>query len=325
VHFEDQLGAEKKCGHMGGKVLIPTRQHVKHLNAARLAADVCGVPLVIVARTDAESARLLTSDIDERDHEFIDHAAGRTVEGFFRLKDDGLNHSIKRALAFAPYSDLIWMETSVPDIQQAKAFAEGVKKVFPDKMLAYNCSPSFNWRAKLDPALLPQFQKELGAMGFKFQFVTLAGFHANNYGMFELARNYKQSGMEAYSNLQEKEFAAEKHGYTAVKHQREVGAGYFDKVANTAAGGEVSTQALEGSTEQAQFYEKAVEDTLRAKVPPSSTVEPPRRQMRAYSTHASEHHAAVKAPLYNHLFIEYFASKEPRLAPGAPLVDDLSQ
>jgi isocitrate lyase len=326
VHFEDQLGAEKKCGHMGGKVLIPTRQHVKHLNAARLAADVCGVPLVIIARTDAESARLLTSDIDERDHEFIDNAAGRTVEGFFRLKDDGLNHSIKRAIAFAPYSDLIWMETSVPDLQQAKAFAEGVKKVFPDKMLAYNCSPSFNWRAKLNPTLLPQFQKELGAMGFKFQFVTLAGFHANNYGMFELARNYKTSGMEAYSHLQEKEFEAEKHGYTAVKHQREVGAGYFDKVATTAAGGEVSTQALEGSTEQAQFYAKTVDDALSGKAPPPPpTAEVPRRQMRAYSTHAGEQHAAVKTPLYKHLFIEYFASKEPRLAPGAALVDDLSQ
>jgi len=256
VHFEDQLGAEKKCGHMGGKVLIPTAQHIRHLNAARLAADVCGVPTVLIARTDAESARLLTSDIDERDHPYIDRAAGRTREGFYILKDDGLNHSIARSIEFAPYCDVIWMETSTPDVKVAKQFAEAFKKVHPNKMLAYNCSPSFNWALNMSPKEMENFQKELGAMGYKYQFVTLAGFHMNNYGMFELAKGYKTRGMGAYNELQQKEFAAAAEGYTAVKHQREVGAGFFDAVAQTAAGGEVQTAALKGSTEQAQFYDQ---------------------------------------------------------------------
>jgi isocitrate lyase len=260
VHFEDQLGAEKKCGHMGGKVLIPTAQHIRHLNSARLAADVCGVPTVLIARTDAESARLLTNDIDERDHEFIDYKADRTREGFFRLKDLGLEHSIKRAKAFAPYCDLIWMETSTPDVQVAKKFAEAVLSAYPTKMLAYNCSPSFNWAAKMSPAEMEKFQRELGAMGYKFQFITLAGFHVNNYGMFSLAKGYKSHGMAAYNQLQQQEFAAADIGYTAVKHQREVGAGFFDKVVNTAAGGEMSTGALHGSTEEGQFYGKKFED-----------------------------------------------------------------
>ncbi|KAF8385060.1 icl-1, partial [Pristionchus pacificus] len=255
VHFEDQLGSEKKCGHMGGKVLIPTAQHIRHLSAARLAADVCGTPTIIVARTDAESSRLLTNDIDERDHPFIDREAGRTPEGFFRLKDEtAVQYCVTRAIEYAPYCDLIWMETSHPTIADAKEFAEGVRKVYPDKMFAYNCSPSFNWQKHLSPAQMEKFQKELGAMGFKYQFITLAGFHANSFSMFDLARQYKDHGMLAYSALQQQEFAAEKHGYTAVKHQREVGTGYFDHVANAAAGGSSSTTALTGSTEEAQFH-----------------------------------------------------------------------
>lgn len=255
IHFEDQLGAEKKCGHMGGKVLIPTAQHIRHLNAARLAADVCGVPTVLVARTDAESARLLTSDIDERDHPFIDREAGRTREGFFQLKDDGLNHSIMRAIQFAPHADLIWMETSTPDVALARKFAEAVRRVHPNQLLAYNCSPSFNWGAKLSVPEMEKFQREIGALGYKFQFITLAGFHVNNFGMFSLAKDYKERGMAAYNKLQQAEFDAEKEGYTAVKHQREVGAGFFDVVATTAAGGEVSTAALTGSTEEHQFHD----------------------------------------------------------------------
>ncbi|TKR87391.1 hypothetical protein L596_011794 [Steinernema carpocapsae] len=255
VHFEDQLGSEKKCGHMGGKVLIPTAQHIRHLNAARLAADVCGVPTIIVARTDAESARLLTSDIDERDHPHIDYEAGRTAEGFFRLKEKTAKQAcIDRAIAYAPYTDLIWMETSHPSLSEARDFAEGVHKAYPDKMFAYNCSPSFNWKKHLSPSAMEKFQKELGAMGFKYQFITLAGFHANNFSMYDLARNYKERGMAAYSELQEKEFESEKHGYTAVKHQREVGTGYFDAVGNAISGGVSSTAALTGSTEEAQFY-----------------------------------------------------------------------
>ncbi|EGT58826.1 CBN-ICL-1 protein [Caenorhabditis brenneri] len=254
VHYEDQLGSEKKCGHMGGKVLIPTAQHIRHLNASRLAADVCGVPTIIVARTDAESSRLLTSDIDPRDHPYIDYEAGRTIEGFYRLKDStAIQYCVDRAIQYAPYCDLIWMETSHPTIADAREFAEGVRKVYPDKMFAYNCSPSFNWKKHLSPQQMEKFQKELGAMGFKYQFITLAGFHANSYSMFDLARNYKETGMLAYSALQEGEFAAEKHGYTAVKHQREVGTGYFDAVSRAVTGGLSSTTALSGSTEEAQF------------------------------------------------------------------------
>lgn len=255
VHFEDQLGSEKKCGHMGGKVLIPTAQHIRHLNAARLAADVCGTPTIIVARTDAESSRLLMSDIDERDHPFIERSAGRTVEGFYRLKETtALQYCIERAINYAPYCDLIWMETSHPTIADAKEFAEGVRKVYPDKMFAYNCSPSFNWRKHLSPAHMEKFQKELGAMGYKYQFITLAGFHANSFSMFDLARGYKEKGMLAYSNLQEAEFSAEQYGYSAVKHQREVGTGYFDHISNAVTGGKSSTTALTGSTEEAQFH-----------------------------------------------------------------------
>uniref|UniRef100_A0A7E4WDJ6 Malate synthase n=1 Tax=Panagrellus redivivus TaxID=6233 RepID=A0A7E4WDJ6_PANRE len=255
VHFEDQLGSEKKCGHMGGKVLIPTEENIRHLNAARLAADVAGVPTIIVARTDAESARLLTNDIDERDHPHIDYEAGRTSEGFFRLKEStALQSCVDRAKAYAPYSDLIWMETSHPSLSDARDFAEGVRRDFPDQMFAYNCSPSFNWKKHLSTYDMEKFQRELGAMGFKYQFITLAGFHANNFSIFDLAKNYKERGMAAYSELQQKEFDAENSGYTAVKHQREVGTGYFDYVATAIAGGQSSTVALKGSTEEAQFH-----------------------------------------------------------------------
>ncbi|KAI6185424.1 Malate synthase [Aphelenchoides besseyi] len=256
VHYEDQLGSEKKCGHLGGKVLVPISEHIRHLNAARLAADVCGVPTIIVARTDAESARLLTTDIDERDHPFIDRAAGRTSEGFYKLKDEtALQACIERAKAYAPYCDMIWQETSHPTISDARAFAEGVRKEFPDKLFAYNCSPSFNWRKHLRPQDMEKFQRELGAMGYKYQFITLAGFHANNFSIYDLARKYRERGMAAYSELQELEFDAEKkYAYTAVKHQREVGTGYFDYVGGAAAGGLSSTAALKGSTEEAQFH-----------------------------------------------------------------------
>jgi len=253
VHYEDQLASEKKCGHMGGKVLIPTKQHVRNLNAARLAADVCGVPTLIVARTDAESAKLITSDADERDHEFI-NSSDRTPEGFYRLKEgSGVDNCIKRALAYAPYADLIWMETSVPSLEVAKVFSDAVKKDFPDQMLAYNCSPSFNWEANLDVATIETFREEIGKMGFKYQFVTLAGFHQLNYGMFQLASNFRDRGMGAYSELQQAEFAAEKDGYSATRHQREVGTGYFDLISEAAAGGESSTTALSDSTEADQF------------------------------------------------------------------------
>lgn len=250
VHFEDQLAAEKKCGHLGGKVLIPTSQFIRTLTAARLASDVMGVPSVIVARTDAEAANLLTSDIDERDRPFC--TGERTAEGFYRIKP-GLESAIARAKSYAPYADLVWCETKTPDLAEAKKFAEAVHAEFPNKMLAYNCSPSFNWKKKLDDATIAKFQRELGAMGYKFQFVTLAGFHALNYSMFELARTYGKEGMTAYSRLQEQEFAAETNGYSATRHQREVGTGYFDAVSQVITGGQSSTLALEGSTEQAQF------------------------------------------------------------------------
>jgi isocitrate lyase len=253
VHFEDQLASEKKCGHMGGKVLIPTKQHIRNLNAARLAADVCGVPTIIVARTDAESAKLITSDVDERDHEFIDRD-DRTPEGFYRLKEgSGFDNCVKRAIAYAPHADLIWMETSVPSLEVAAEFAKQVKAAYPDQMLAYNCSPSFNWEANLDKDTIETFREEIGKLGFKYQFVTLAGFHSLNYGMFELASNFRDRGMGAYSELQQSEFNSEKDGYTATRHQREVGTGYFDMVSEAAAGGESSTTALSDSTEADQF------------------------------------------------------------------------
>ena len=258
VHFEDQLASEKKCGHLGGKVLIPTQAHIRNLNAARLAADVMGTPTLVVARTDAESAQLITSDIDERDHPFIERES-RTPEGFFRLKKGtGLAHCIARGLSYAKYCDLIWWETSHPNLDEARQFAEAVHKEHPGKLLAYNCSPSFNWRANLDDETIAKFQRELGAMGYKFQFVTLAGFHAINHGMFELARGYKDRGMAAYSELQDAEFASEANGYTATRHQREVGTGYFDEVALAISGGESSTTALADSTEAAQFKKEAV-------------------------------------------------------------------
>jgi isocitrate lyase len=250
VHFEDQLASEKKCGHMGGKVLVPTRTAISHLIAARLATDVSDVPTIIVARTDANAAALLTNDVDERDQEFL--TGERTREGFHRVRA-GLDQAIARAISYAPYADMVWCETSAPGLTEAKRFAEAVKAKFPDKLLAYNCSPSFNWKKKLNPATIEKFQRELSAMGYKFQFVTLAGFHSLNYSMFRLAHAYKDRGMAAYSDLQEAEFAAEPDGYTATKHQREVGAGYFDDVAQLIAGGTSSTTALRGSTEQEQF------------------------------------------------------------------------
>jgi isocitrate lyase len=251
VHFEDQLASEKKCGHMGGKVLVPTGQFVKTLVAARLAADVMGVPTILIARTDADSAKLLMSDADPRDREFV--AKGeRTAEGFFRLKG-GLECAITRGLAYAPYCDLVWCETSTPDLEEARRFAEGIHARFPGKMLAYNCSPSFNWRKNLDEGTIARFQRELGQMGYKFQFVTLAGFHALNHAMYQLALGYRDRGMAAYTELQQAEFAAEKDGYTATRHQHEVGTGYFDEVAQVLSGGTASTLALEESTEKAQF------------------------------------------------------------------------
>jgi isocitrate lyase len=255
VHFEDQLASEKKCGHLGGKVLIPTQAHSRNLDAARLAADVCGVPTILVARTDAESAKLITSDVDERDHEFL--TGERTPEGFFRLKEGtGVDHCIKRGIAFAEHADLLWWETSHPNLADAKRFAEAVQKAHPGKMMAYNCSPSFNWEAKLDKDGIARFQRELGAMGYKFQFVTLAGFHSLNHAMFELALGYRDRGMAAYSELQQAEFASEAQGYTATRHQREVGTGYFDLVAQTISCGNASTTALAESTEAEQFNTK---------------------------------------------------------------------
>ena len=252
VHFEDQLSSAKKCGHMGGKVLVPTQEAVNKLIAARLAADTMGVPTVLVARTDAESANLLTADVDERDRPFIDLKQGRTPEGFFNV-NCGIPQATARGLAYAPYADLLWCETGHPDLAEAKAFAEGIHKQFPGKLLAYNCSPSFNWKKKLDDATIAKFQRELGAMGYKFQFITLAGFHALNFTMFQLAKAYKDTQMSAYVALQQAEFAAEKDGYTATKHQREVGAGYFDDVTTTVTAGTSSVTAMKGSTEEAQF------------------------------------------------------------------------
>jgi isocitrate lyase len=250
VHFEDQLSSEKKCGHLGGKVLLPTQTAVRNLIAARLAADVMGVPTVLVARTDANAADLITSDIDMNDAPFI--TGERTAEGFFRTKA-GLDQAIARGLAYAPYADLIWCETSEPNIEEARRFAEAIHEKFPGKMLAYNCSPSFNWKKKLDQETIAKFQQELGKMGYKFQFVTLAGFHALNHSMFELARGYKERGMAAYSELQQAEFDSEQYGYTATRHQREVGTGYFDQVSMVITGGTSSTTALKGSTEEEQF------------------------------------------------------------------------
>src|SRR5947208_10597816 len=257
VHFEDQLASEKKCGHLGGKVLIPTQAAIRNLDAARLAADVCGVPTLVVARTDAESAKLITSDVDERDRPFI--TGERTPEGFFRLKDGtGLDHCIARGLAFAPHADMLWFETSHPDLEDAWTFAEAIHSRFPGKLLAYNCSPSFNWAAKLNANTIARFQSELGRMGYKFQFVTLAGFHSLNHAMFELASGYRDRGMSAYSELQQAEFASEAAGYTATRHQREVGTGYFDAVASAISAGHSSSGELEESTEDGQLDETSV-------------------------------------------------------------------
>ncbi|HXZ28647.1 MAG TPA: isocitrate lyase [Terriglobales bacterium] len=270
VHFEDQLSSAKKCGHLGGKVLVPTVEAIQKLVAARLAADVLGVPTLIMARTDANSAHLLTSDIDPRDRRFL--TGERTAEGFFSIRG-GLESAIARGLAYAPYADLVWCETAEPDLDEARIFAEALHSQFPGKLLAYNCSPSFNWKKKLDDAVIARFQRELGAMGYRFQFVTLAGFHALNLSMFELARTYRLSGMAAYSRLQEEEFRAEReNGYEAVKHQRFVGTGYFDQVTQVIAGGTSSTTALEGSTEKAQFAE--VESSGCAAPPPAPAPRP---------------------------------------------------
>ena len=255
VHLEDQLSSEKKCGHLGGKVLLPTQTAIRNLIAARLAADVMGVPTVIIARTDANAANLITSDVDPYDHQFI--TGERTPEGFYHT-NDGIEQAIARGLAYAPYADLIWCETSEPNIDEARKFAEAIHAKFPGKLLAYNCSPSFNWKKKLDEETIASFQQELGKMGYKFQFVTLAGFHVLNYGMFELAKGYKERGMSAYSELQEAEFAAEQDGYTATRHQREVGTGYFDEVSLVISGGTSSTTALSGSTEAEQFKNEEV-------------------------------------------------------------------
>ena len=270
VHFEDQLSSAKKCGHLGGKVLIPTSEAIQKLVAARLAADVLGVPTLLMARTDADSAHLLTSDIDPRDREFL--TGKRTAEGFFRIRG-GLKAAIARGLAYAPYVEMLWCETSEPNLEEAREFAEGIHAKFPGKMLAYNCSPSFNWKKKLDDKTIAIFQAELARMGYKFQFVTLAGFHALNLSMFELARGYRDNGMTAYSRLQEKEFAREaQYGYEAVKHQRFVGTGYFDALTQVIAGGVASTTALEGSTEQAQFAE--IKQQVRPKHGPDASCQP---------------------------------------------------
>lgn len=254
VHFEDQLASEKKCGHMGGKVLIPTSQFIRTLTAARLAADVYNVPTILIARTDAESAKLITSDVDDRDKPYIDLKKGRTEEGFYRFNEgEELERCVSRGLAYAPFADMLWMETSTPDLEQARKFAEGIHAEYPGKLLAYNCSPSFNWKKKLDEETIAGFQQELGKMGYRFQFVTLAGFHSLNHDIFELARGYKEQGMAAYSELQQAEFASEAAGYSATKHQREVGTGYFDEVRNVITGGEADTTALKDSTEKQQF------------------------------------------------------------------------
>jgi len=251
VHFEDQLASVKKCGHMGGKVLVPTREAIEKLTAARLAADVMGVPTLIVARTDAEAADLLTSDVDDNDKPFI--TGERTVEGFYKT-NNGLDQAISRGLAYAPHADLVWCETGKPDLEFARKFAEAIHARFPGKLLAYNCSPSFNWKKNLDDATIARFQKEIASYGYRFQFITLAGFHALNYGMFDLAHGYARRQMSAFVELQEREFAAAERGFTAVKHQREVGTGYFDAITQTIQGGQSSTVALKGSTEEAQFH-----------------------------------------------------------------------
>ncbi|MBE3561146.1 MAG: isocitrate lyase [Ktedonobacteraceae bacterium] len=251
VHFEDQLSSEKKCGHMGGKVLLPTQTAIRHLVAARLAADVMDVPTILIARTDANGAHLITSDIDPSDHPFL--TGERTPEGFYRMRG-GLDAAIARGLSYAPYADLLWCETAEPNLEEARRFAEAIHRQFPGKMLAYNCSPSFNWRKKLDPETIATFQQQIAEMGYVFQFITLAGFHALNYSMFQLAKGYKERGMSAYSELQQAEFALEPQGYTATRHQREVGTGYFDEVAQVITGGTASTTALAGSTEAAQFH-----------------------------------------------------------------------
>lgn len=253
VHFEDQLASEKKCGHMGGKVLVPTSQFIRTLTAARLAADVMDVPTIIIARTDADSANLITSDVDSYDHDYIEATKPRTSEGFHHLCRTGLERAVARGLAYAPYADLIWMETSKPNLLEARLFAEAIHAKFPGKLLAYNCSPSFNWKKYLDESTIAEFQKALGEMGYKFQFVTLAGFHTLNHSMYQLAHDYKTRGMAAYSELQQAEFAAESNGYTATKHQREVGTGYFDQVSQVISAGNSSTLALHGSTEEEQF------------------------------------------------------------------------
>ena len=250
VHFEDQLSSEKKCGHMGGKVLVPTQTQIRTLNSARLAADVMNVPTIILARTDANAANLITSDIDEYDKPFI--TGERTIEGFYKTRP-GLDQAIYRGLAYAPYADLIWCETAKPDLDEAKRFAEAIHKKYPDQLLSYNCSPSFNWKKNLDNDTMKKFQSELGKMGYKFQFITLAGFHLNNYATFKLAQAYKKDGMAAYSELQEEEFAAEKDGYTGTKHQREAGTSYFDAVSQALTQGKSSTVAMAGSTEEDQF------------------------------------------------------------------------
>jgi isocitrate lyase len=253
VHYEDQLASVKKCGHMGGKVLVPTQEMVQKLAAARLAADVLGVPTVLLARTDAEAADLVTSDVDERDRPFL--TGERTAEGFHRTRK-GFEQALARGLAYAEYADMVWCETGTPDLGFARRFAEGIRKVYPDKMLAYNCSPSFNWKRNLDDATIARFQRELGAMGYKFQFITLAGFHALNYGMFDLAYGYARQGMSAFVELQQREFAAAERGFTAVKHQREVGTSYFDEITQVVSGGKASTTALHGSTEDEQFFDE---------------------------------------------------------------------
>ncbi|HEV8097291.1 MAG TPA: isocitrate lyase [Burkholderiales bacterium] len=261
VHFEDQLASVKKCGHMGGKVLVPTQEHVQKLAAARLAADVLGVPTVLLARTDAEAADLVTSDVDERDRPFL--TGERTAEGFYRTKK-GFDQALARGLAYAEVADMVWCETGTPDLEFARRFAEGIRKQFPGKMLAYNCSPSFNWKRNLDDATIARFQRELGAMGYKFQFITLAGFHSLNYGMFELAHGYARNHMTAFVELQQKEFAAAEKGFTAVKHQREVGTNYFDAVTQVVSGGKASTTALHGSTEDEQFFDEKKKAKLAA-------------------------------------------------------------
>ena len=261
VHFEDQLASVKKCGHMGGKVLVPTQEHVQKLAAARLAADVMGVPTIVLARTDAEAADLITSDIDERDRPFL--TGERTAEGFYRTKK-GFDQALARGIAYAEYADMVWCETGTPDLEFARRFAEGIRRKFPGKMLAYNCSPSFNWKRNLDDATIARFQRELGAMGYKFQFITLAGFHSLNYGMFELAHGYARNDMTAFVELQQKEFAAAEKGFTAIKHQREVGTSYFDDVTQVVSGGKASTTALHGSTEDEQFFDEKKKAKLAA-------------------------------------------------------------